>query len=251
MPPEHRDTACDRQWQNARWAVEDTDNRATPPEDLIPDTVYLNMAEEKTWVCPLDTVGDNIGGMNNNNNNSNNLVNVNGGGGGNAVLGHPTKWILHNKATSPIVLTHMNALGLEVSAIDFHTFPAHSNTAIYPHGPIVLPGQMAIVDGRQGQTFIAREYKEISPMDAMTDSNGQHEHSWKSFKSVLPSTLSFLPEQTRYETNKRVWHVLGHPGRVLMKHKMGNIYIKNESGAVCPESFGGSVGEDVDDCRRG
>ena len=79
-------------------------------------------------------------------------------------------------------------------------------------------------------------------MNAMIDAtnadigsvNDGVEHSWKSFKSVLPPTLSFSFEQSRFETNKGVWHVLGHPGRVLMKHRMGNIFVKNQFGSLCP-----------------
>ncbi|KAL7533882.1 hypothetical protein ACHAXR_008047 [Thalassiosira sp. AJA248-18] len=243
VPPEHQNTACNRAVQNAVWAADDAVAHATPPEDLIPDTVYLNMPEEKSWVCPLDTTEEAVV---NNGGGNNNLINVNAKGNtyAGATTGHPTRWILHNEATTPIVLTHLNALGLEVSAMDFSTYPAHANTAVYPNGPIVLPGQLAVVEGRQGQLFIAREYKEVTPMDAMADdtADGNHHHSWSSFKSVLPSTLSFLPQQTRYETNKGVWHVLGSPGRVLMKHRMGNIYVKNQFGAVCPELMGGGSG---------
>ena len=86
--------------------------------------------------------------------------------------------------------------------------------AVYPNGPVVLPGTMAVVEGRQGQTFVAREYKEMLPIDAMTAEGDRS--SWTSFKSVLPNTLSVLPEQSRYETSKGVVHVLGSPGRVLM-----------------------------------
>lgn len=233
VPREHQNTACNRAVQNAVWAADDAVAHATPPEDLIPDTVYLNMPEEKSWVCPLDTTEETS--LNNGGGTNSNLINVNAKGNtyAGATTGHPTRWILHNEATTPIVLTHLNALGLEVSAMDFSTYPAHANTAVYPNGPIVLPGQLAVVEGRQGQMFIAREYKEVTPMDAMADAtvDGQHHHSWSSFKSVLPSTLSFLPQQTRYETNKGVWHVLGSPGRVLMKHRMGNIYVKNQFGA--------------------
>jgi hypothetical protein len=165
--------------------------------------------------------------------------------------GHPTRWILYNEATTPILLTVKNALGLEVSAMDHSTYPAHANTGVYPDGPVVLPGQMAVVDGRQGQMFLAREYKEVAPMNAMADD--AHRHSWNSFKSVLPPTLSFLPQQTRYETNKGVLHVLGVPGQVLMKHRMGNIYVKNQFDAICPEVIdGGSGGEDpLDDANVG
>mmetsp|Transcript_44842 Transcript_44842/g.95443 ORF Transcript_44842/g.95443 Transcript_44842/m.95443 type:complete len:530 (-) Transcript_44842:89-1678(-) len=244
-PPEHRDTACNRAMQNAAWAADDVEANAAPPDDLIPDTVYLNLPEEKTWVCPLDTVPETMGG------NVNNLMNPAGVAG---ATGHPTRWILHNEATSPIVLAHVNPLGLEVSANDFRTHPAHADTAVYPHGPIVLPGQMAVVEGRQGQMFVAREYREVLPMHAMAgeDDGDDVQHSWKSFKSVLPPTLSFLPERTRYTTKGGVQHVLGRAGRVLMKHRMGNIYVRNQFGAICPELMGAKdEGGDTDDGRRG
>eukprot|EP00585_Thalassiosira_rotula_P003467 CAMPEP_0196143476 /NCGR_PEP_ID=MMETSP0910-20130528/13459_1 /TAXON_ID=49265 /ORGANISM="Thalassiosira rotula, Strain GSO102" /LENGTH=542 /DNA_ID=CAMNT_0041404941 /DNA_START=1 /DNA_END=1629 /DNA_ORIENTATION=- len=258
-PPEHLDDACDRSLQNAAWAAEDAHAKAVPVENRIPHTVYLNLPEEKTWICPLDTVEESMMSDDVNNSidpkeggvegsKSNNYAHVGTG----AMMGHPTKWIVHNEATSPIVLTHVNPLGLEVSAMDFRTNPAHANTAIYPHGPIVVPGQIAVVNGLQGQMFIAREYKEVLPMHAMNsyDENDGVGHSWKSFMSVLPSTLSFLPDQSRYMTNKGVEHVLGRPGRVLMKHRMGNIYVKNQFGAMCPELMGGES-DSADDGRRG
>eukprot|EP00571_Detonula_confervacea_P001873 CAMPEP_0172316594 /NCGR_PEP_ID=MMETSP1058-20130122/28764_1 /TAXON_ID=83371 /ORGANISM="Detonula confervacea, Strain CCMP 353" /LENGTH=502 /DNA_ID=CAMNT_0013030935 /DNA_START=36 /DNA_END=1544 /DNA_ORIENTATION=- len=253
VPPEHSDNACNRSIQNAVWAADDSVARSAPPEDLIKPMVYLNLPEEKSWTCPLDTVDETAGSVKH-------KVNNNGVDGQKSTsyvgaTGHPTRWIVHNKASNPIILTHINALGLEVSAMDFSTYPAHSNTAVYPNGPIVLPGTMAVVEGRQGQMFVVREYKEVLPMDAMNDDEIHH-HSLKSFKSVLPSTLSFLPQQTRYETNKGVWHILGHSGRVLMKHRMGNIYIKNQFGAICPEVMGGGSGgggedNDVDDDPKG
>jgi len=263
VPPEHRNDACDRSLQNAAWAAEDAGAKTVPVENRIPDTVYLNLPEEKTWICPLDTVEESMTSSD-----VNNSINPREGGiegtesynyahaGTGAMTGHSTKWIIHNEATSPIVLTHVNPLGLEVSAMDFRTYPAHANTAIYPHGPIVVPGQIAVVNGLQGQMFIAREYKEVLPMHAMNSDDDEDDsvgHSWKSFKSVLPSTLSFLPEQSRYMTNKGVAHVLGRPGRVLMKHRMGNIYVKNQFGAICPELMGGESGADSvdDDVRKG
>jgi len=219
QPAEHRNYACDRAAQNAILNQRQTLADAAPEEDMTPDTVYLHLPEEKTFACPMDAEIDN-------NIINTNSVNVNGGS-----LGHHTKWILYNEATTPIILTQVNALGLEVSAIDHSTYPAHSNTAVYPHGPIVLPGKMAAIEGRQGHTFIAREYKEMAPLDAMHHAD---QASFNSFKSVLPRTLSYLPQETRFETSKKVAHVLGQPGRVLMKHRMGNIFVKNQSGASCP-----------------
>lgn len=247
VPPEHGANACDRSVQNAVWVADYSAAQSAPRENLISDTVYLNLPEEKTWLCPLDTVDETAGSFKNMVNN--NGVDMQKSSGYVGATGQKTRWIIHNKASNPIILTHINALGLEVSAMDFSTYPAHSNTAVYPNGPIVLPETLAVVEGLQGQMFFVREYKEVVPMEFTNDDDeGQH-HSWKSFKSVLPSTLSFLPQQTRYKTNKGVWHVLGQPGRVLMKHRMGNIYIKNQFGAICPEMMGGGIEEG--DAREG
>ena len=185
-----------------------------------------SLPEEQTIACPLD-VADNAGGA--------------------GATGQPTRWILHNEASTPIILSHVNALGLEVSALDFRTHPAHADTAVFPHGPIVLPGQTAVVEGLQGQLFVAREYREVMPAEAMLAAavDGADGHSWESFKRALPSTLSYLPEQARYRTGKGVWHVLGKPSRVLMTHRMGNIHVKNQFGALCPEATrGGPVAAD-------
>jgi len=247
-PPEHLDNACNRAGQNALWAAEDAAAQAAPLEDSISDAVYLNMPEEKTWTCPLDIADETAGSDVNylieqraaDSETSNSYA---------GATGHPSRWILHNEATTPIVLAHVNPLGLEVSAMDFGTHPAHANTAVYPNGPIVLPGQTAVVEGRQGQMFVAREYKEMLPMHAMAGNDGDG-HSWKSFKSILPSTISFSRLRSRYETKDGVWHVLGNPGQVLMKHRMGNTYINNQFGATCPELLV-EDGDDVDKSPNG
>ena len=251
VPPEHLDNACNRAVQNAAWAVEHEVSQSSAPEDMIPDVVYLNMVEEKTWVCPLDDANNGGGANNFVFNNNNGGIDGQKSNGYTGTIGHPTRWILHNRASNPIIISHLNVLGLEVSAMDKTTFPPQSNTAVYPDGPIVLPNTFAVVEGLQGQLFFAREYKELLPMDAAM--NEEYSTSWNSFKDVLPSTLSFLPHQSRYETNKGVVHVLGHPGEVLMKHRMGNIYIKNQFGAMCPEMLGGddSVDDEEEDLRKG
>ena len=102
-------------------------------------------------------------------------------------------------------------------------------------GPVVLPGEMAVVNGYEGQLFTAREYKEDFSLFPLNT-----EHSI-SFKSSLPRTWSFGTENTRFSNSRSgVMHVLGSPGRVLMKHRMGLIHIKNDYGALCPEEFGGA-----------
>ncbi|KAL7532014.1 hypothetical protein ACHAWF_003986, partial [Thalassiosira exigua] len=264
VPVEHRDNACDRPAQNARWRAEDEAARAAPRGELIPDEVYLNMPEEGTWVCPEDDAAEEEFAANGARSSRSSRSRHKMGAGSDECggpYGHPTRWIVRNDASSPILLSHVNPLGVEVSASDFATRPPHASTAVHPRGPVVLPGQTAVVEGRQGQVFLAREYKEILPMDAMILAEGMAEHggggggvrsSWESFKGVLPPTLSFLPQRSRYETNEGVWHVLGSPGRVLMKHRMGNIHVRNEYEAVCPELLGDAVaGDDEDVGRRG
>ncbi len=260
VPLEHRDFSCNRALQNLEWNAAHEVAKATPKEGLIPHDVYLRLPEEKTWVCPLDTADDDGGVASRP---ASNFINIgrnneevgNDHAGGE---GHPTRWVLYNKASTPIILTHINALGLEVSATD-GVYPAHSNTSVYPHGPIVLPGQMAVINGVQGHVFSAREYKEV--VLSLNPTEEDDTVSWEnagvaSFKNNLPRTLSFLSHQSRYES-KGVTHVLGYPGRVLMKHRMGLLYVNNDSGALCPESWGvggnndADVNDDGDDGRRG
>ena len=227
VPFEHRDSACDREKQNAHLNAQQSHTESLPKHQLIPSDVYLALPEEETHACPEESA--NIVAPSTN-------------------LGHATRWILSNEASSAIILTYINPLGLETSAHDHTTFPAHSNTAVYPNGPIVMPGQMAVVNGRMGQVFLAREYKEMTPLEAMHKDDTA---SWQSFKSQLPSTLSFLPVESRYTNRHRVMHVLGQPGRVLMQHQMGNIYIRNEYGGVCPELFGGEGDQAAGQDRQG
>ncbi|KAL7461149.1 hypothetical protein ACHAXS_001577 [Conticribra weissflogii] len=230
VPLEHSDVACDRTKQNVLRALD----LGHATELFLPEVAF-QLPEEKTWICPLEStsfeqsikvsrtqpiVGD--------------ASNVLG-----ARLGKPTKWILDNKASTPIILTHINHLGYEVSAHDLTTYPAHRNTAVFPHGPVVLPGQIAIVAGRQGHLFFAREYRE----DAVFETHylDSEELRWNQFgvqetiKNVIPPTWSFGQRETRFETNNGILHVMGHPGRVLMKHRMGLVYVKNEFGAMCPD----------------
>jgi len=227
-PPEHRDWACDRVKQNAELNARQLHAESLPKSQLTPDTVYLALPEEKTYVCPEESTQITPSEH--------------------ASRGHATRWILSNEASSPIILTYINPLGLETSAHDRSVFPAHSNTAVYPNGPMVMPGQMAVVNGLMGQVFLAREYKEMAPLDAM---NLEDTASWESFKSELPTTLSFLPTESRYMNRNRVLHVLGQPGRVLIRHQMGNIFIRNDYGGVCPEMFGGGGDEAAGDDRQG
>lgn len=102
-------------------------------------------------------------------------------------------------------------------------------------GPVILPGGMAVVNGYEGQLFTAREYKEDFSLFPLNN-----EYS-TSFKNSLPKTWSFGIKNTRFSNPRSdVMHVLGSPGRVLMKHRMGLIHVKNDYGALCPETFGGA-----------
>ena len=254
VPLEHRVSSCNRAIQNLEWNAAHEEAEAAPKEELIPRDVYLRLPQETTWSCPLDTADDDIASRK-----SSKFINVgindkDESTDGLFTEGHPTRWILYNKASTPIILTHVNALGLEVSATD-GIYPAHSNTAVYPHGPIVLPGQMAVINGVQGHLFSAREYNEV----VLSSVNPtEEEDSWEnagvaSFKKNLPRTLSFLRHQSSYES-KGVTRLLGYPGRVLMKHRMGLIHVKNDSGALCPETTWGLEGNDAkedDDGRKG
>ena len=104
----------------------------------------------------------------------------------------------------------------------------------YHSGPVVLPGDVAVVNGYEGQLFTAREYKEDASLFSL---NNEYSNS---FRNSLPRTWAFAAEETQYLNKKSgVVHVLGSPGRVLMKHQMGLVHIKNEYGALCPENFGG------------
>lgn len=245
IPFEHLDKSCNRYAQNAKRRAAYLEAENASEEELIPSHVFLNLPEEKTWACPLDS-GDESG----NNDNE-----------GHQELGMNTLWILHNEASTPIILSLVDENGFEVSAIDFHTFPYHGNTAVHPHGPVVLPGHMAAVEGRQGHLFLAREYNENGVFDpeelelfgsysgTETD-EASSTFSWKNYgveetiRTVFPKTWSFAKKETRFVAKNDVMHVLGHPGRVLMKHRMGMIYVRNEGGALCQE---GGVGEEDDE----
>ena len=96
---------------------------------------------------------------------------------------------------------------------------------------------MAVVHGYEGQLFTAREYKH--DIDLLSLDN---EYT-NSFKKALPRTWSVGGGESsvmKYTNQKSgAVHVLGLPGRILMKHRMGMIHIKNEYGALCPENLGG------------
>ncbi|KAL3774843.1 hypothetical protein ACHAW5_000825 [Stephanodiscus triporus] len=225
-PPEHKDGACDRSAQNARRIADHARNRSLPRESLVPDHVYLNMPEERTWTCPPEDAG--AAGVD-----DDAVATAEHGR-----LGHPTRWVVYNRASGPVIVSRVNAAGVEVPATATATTgnskssssSSSSSSAVWPRGPILLPGSMAVVEGRAGRVFVIREYEEVLVPHFV--------------EGVLPRTLSFLPPPgeggegqttaTRFVSSDGASHVSGRPGRVLMRHRMGNIYVRNLHGVACP-----------------
>lgn len=173
----------------------------------------LNLPEERTWLCPLDGTDDTTDSHNK----------------GGIPPGPSSRWVVQNSATSAVVLSWINPLGMEVSAADGTTHPASAHSATWPDGAILLPGQLAIVNGRMGQTFVARELVE--------DAGVMME--WA--REQVPRTISF-----GHKSNGGGWEtymvgmgmdprVFGRAGRVLLKHRMGMIHVRNQFGAICAE----------------
>ncbi|KAL3800611.1 hypothetical protein HJC23_006073 [Cyclotella cryptica] len=207
-PTHHHDTSCDRHAQNTKLQAE----IGSYPSSI---SFYLNIPEERTWVCPLENdVSDAVdpGGLH---------------------IGRPAKWIVYNRASTPIIISH--ASGSPFATGGYEPSSGQMKSAVYPNGPVVLPGGMAVVNGYQGQLFEAREYKEDYNLMFFPYDN----EYVNSYKKAIPPTWSHATKGTRYSNMKsNVIHVLGSPGRVLMKHRMGMIHIKNEFGSICPEMFG-------------
>jgi len=185
----------------------------------------MELPEEKTWICPNDD-SDAI----------DNIVVGSDGALAGGVVGQATNWILYNEASTPIIVERVHESPLvDVGAGGLREEIMKS--AVYPHGPVVLPGGMAVVHGYEGQLFTAREYKH--DIDLLSLDN---EYT-NSFKKALPRTWSVGGGESsvmKYTNQKNgAVHVLGLPGRILMKHRMGMIHIKNEYGALCPENLGG------------
>ena len=101
-PKVHHDTSCNRTTQNAKL------NAPTGNPHAL--NSYMNVPEEKTWVCPLE-----------------NEVGV-----GVFVSGRPTKWIVYNHASTPIVLDSLNDGGLDFAGAEDDSKMMKS--AVYPHG---------------------------------------------------------------------------------------------------------------------
>ena len=222
VPPEHLDGSCDVASQNACLNAEVTNSWMN--RDNSDDDVYLNMPEEKTWICPLD--GDATEGT---------------AWAEERRLGRSTRWVVSNRASSPVIITRVDARGVEVPAttiVDDDNESKSSSTAaaVWPRGPILLPGSMAVVEGRQGQSFVVREYEEILLVSSPNKGGpfGPSLRESLSVDDILPRTLSFLPPQAMFKTNDGALRLSGRPGRVLMRHRMGNLYIRNSYGGVCP-----------------
>ncbi|KAL3811783.1 hypothetical protein ACHAXA_005174 [Cyclostephanos tholiformis] len=252
-PPEHRDSACDRAAQNARRIAEHERNENLGKGELIPDVVYLALPEERTWICPPDDDGG---------------VTVTRSHERDR-LGAPSRWVVYNRSSGPVMILRANEDGIEVPATNVNdggnanfdnnnkkkskkndigesergyaeSLFAATTTAVWPNGPILLQGSYAVVEGRQGHVYVVREYEEaLSPYFV--------EH-------VLPRTMSFPPrtddsipevggwEQrdvmerrwTRFVGNDGTLRVSGRPGMILMRHRMGNIYVRNANKVPCP-----------------
>jgi len=137
--------------------------------------VILGLPEETTSLCPVEDVltADDLPSHG----------------------GHETRWIVHNAASKPVVLSWVNHQGIEVSAADSKTHPPVANAGHWPNGSMLAAGQMAIISGYQGHTFLAREL--------LKDSLGGGAKA----------------------------------GRVLLKHRTGLIFVRNDRGASCPEDI--------------
>ena len=109
-PQHHHDNSCDRHAQNTKFQAE----IATYPSSI---SFYLNIPEEKTWVCPLE-------------NDDSDAVDQD-----DLYIGRPTKWIVYNRASTSIIISHSNdspfATGGSPSS-------EQVNSAVYPNGKTVM-----------------------------------------------------------------------------------------------------------------
>jgi hypothetical protein len=232
-PPEHRNGSCDRIAQNARRLAEHVRTEKLSRDERTPDAVYLSMPEERTYICPPpeDDVDVNMRSL------------------GRERLGHATNWVVYNRSKGPVVIHRVNEDGNEVPANNYikesgggiaKAEPSTTTTAVWPVGPILQPGAYAIVEGRQGHAFVVREYDELLLPNFVV--------------GHLPRTISFPPSTvvreedeeigggerlaarrwTRYVSNDGTLHISGRVGNVLMRHRMGNIYVRNMYDVPCP-----------------
>ena len=232
--PEHTHSACDLASQNARHMAE----HVAATNLFETDETFLSMPEEKTWICPpeSDAMEETTWAEANR-------------------LGRSARWVVYNRASGPVIVKRVDAQGVEVPATmnnDNYDTKSPSSLAMWPRGPILLPGSMAVVEGRQGQSFVIREYKEVLLVPSPEGGPVSPLPKESSLEGTLPGTVSFLPRQTRFKTNDGALHVSGHPGRVLMMHRMGNVYIRNDGGAVfCDHDDGVNAGHGVNAGRSG
>lgn len=129
--PEHSDDACNRRAEN--------DATLTNQFQFV-DQKYS--AEEKTWICPDDEE----------------ITSLNNDAGGRHIYGAPTRWIVRNQSSGPVILSWLKDFNdgtgarVEVSAHDPKIIPAH-------HDPkaILMPGDFSSMSAFQGHLFHVRE----------------------------------------------------------------------------------------------
>jgi hypothetical protein len=105
-PKEHHDSSCNIEAKT--FEERHTDSRYPAS---IKD--YLDIPEEKTWVCPLEDDTD---------------ITVNRDA---LMIGQPTKWIVYNRASTPIIISLVDELPLDVG---LHQQQIES--AVYPNGKL-------------------------------------------------------------------------------------------------------------------
>ncbi len=186
------------------------------------DHVYLDLPEERTWRCPPD---NDLG-----------IRSLE-----HRALGTPARWVMHNRSSGPVRITRVDERGAEVPAAaaaaakDGGPAWAAYAMAVWPRGPVLLPGSTAVVEGQQGHAFAMREYKEVL-VPSFVD-------------GVLPRT-ALAPLDgwwTRFVRTEAGGALLvsGNPERVLMTRVMGSVHIRNGYGAPCPMvlyNHGGNTG---------
>mmetsp|Transcript_39126 Transcript_39126/g.76337 ORF Transcript_39126/g.76337 Transcript_39126/m.76337 type:complete len:422 (-) Transcript_39126:162-1427(-) len=174
VPSQHGNWACDRFIQNDPVALEKKIAHRLTFSDS--PEIIMNLPEEKTYFCPSESesvlTDDDLPSSE----------------------GHEIRWVVHNHASTPVILSWINQQGMEVSAADSKTHPPVADAGHWPDGSMLEPGYVAVVYGYQGQTFLARELLEDASGGGGTKA-----------------------------------------GRILLKHRSGLIYVRNEKGALCPE----------------
>ena len=108
-PKEHHDASCNRALQNSIL------NEEVANRNPLPIRSYLNLPEEKTWVCPLEDESDSVNS-------------------GELVIGRATRWILYNQASTPIIVERVNESSL-MDSVDENQL----KSAVYPNGKSHIP----------------------------------------------------------------------------------------------------------------